>query len=297
MKKIFEAKSFLIVCLLLLIVTGCGLKDRNLNENTQENIYEEEIFSHNVENGVETEESEPVEDRTVDSTDYSSYLKKIWIVEGWTENVVYPVSLVITQMEEGCIKGYFYIDGFIRYYYDNLTLWKDRTPEFNGTVYGGTAKCEYDYKNGNVGTLSITFCENDRIEVQLDGNEEQSYLLRPYNISDEKFIGEPTTCEVELDSWGTVTLFYANWDYEQTYPWVLLLNEQGDILYFFSGGWLPHQEVMEITIADMNEDGLKDVEVITYFPDFPNDWDERYFYQLEDGIFYMGLLNAVENNY
>ena len=297
MKKIINVLSLLIVCILLLIVTGCGLKNSSLDESTLENIYGEHTFSWDAEDGAETEAVESVDDRTVDLTDYSSYLKKIWIVEGWNDSVVYPVSLVITQMEEGYIKGYFCFNDIITFYYRNLTLWKYRTPEFTGTIYDGTAECDYDYKNGDMGRFSITFCENDRIEVRLNGNEEQSYLLRPYNVSDEKFLGEPTTIEVELDSWGTVTLFYANLDFEKTYPWVLLLNEQGDILYTLSAAWVNPQEVKEIIIADMNEDGLKDVKVVTHFPDDPNDWDEWYFYQLEDGTFYMGLHNYIEDNY
>ena len=91
-------------------------------------------------------------------------------------------------------------------------------------IYDRTAECEYDYKNGSVGALAIIFCENDRIEVRLNGNEEQSYLLRPYNVSDEMFLGEPVTIEVELDSWGKVTLLCALitclWRFSQTaeYP-------------------------------------------------------------------------------
>ena len=59
--------------------------------------------------------------------------------------------------------------------------------------------------------LKILFCDNDRIKVELEGNETKQYLLRPYNISDEKFSEELTTIEVELDSWGTVYLAYGNY--------------------------------------------------------------------------------------
>lgn len=47
------------------------------------------------------------------------------------------------------------------------------------------------------------------------------------------------------------------------YPWVLLINEQGNILYQFRSGFRNGSEVMEIIIEDMNGDGLKDVEVVT----------------------------------
>ena len=196
-------------------------------------------------------------------------------------------------MEEGSIKGYFCVDEFITFYYRNLALWKDRTPEFAGVIYDGTAKCEYDYKNGSVGSLSITFCENDRIEVRLDGNEKQSHLLKPYNVSDVEFLDEPTTMEVELDSWGTVTLFYANCEWD--YPWVLLLNEQGDILYSFDGYWIDTSGVLDIKVEDINGDGLKEVEVVTYFPDFPDEYQYKcYFYQMEEGVFYVDWFSVIE---
>ena len=279
--------------LIALSLSGCG--DKGAEALTSADAAEEKSGLQNGDDQEETVSDEPVDDRTIDLTDYSSYLKKIWIVEGWNDSVVYPVSLVITQMEEGYIRGYFRIDGFIRFNYWDLTLWKDKTPEFAGAIYDGTAECEYDYKNGSKGTLSITFCENDRIEVRLNGNEEQSYLLRPYNVSDEKFLGEPATIEVELDSWGTVTLFYANVDFEKTYPWVLLLNEQGDILYSFDGGWIDSSEVLDINVEDINGDGLKEVEVVTYFPDAPDVYRyEWYFYQMEEGVFYVDWFSVIE---
>ena len=234
----------------------------------------------------EWEHKEPAEGRAVDLTDYRAYLKKIWIVEGWNlayDGDTYPISLVITQMEEGYIRGYLEIGHSVTYNYMNLDIWKDKTPEFEGMIYDGTAECEYDYKDGREGTLAITFCENDRIEVELDGNKEQRYLLRPYNISDEEFCDEPTFHEVELDSWGTVTLCYATYNARHPYPWVLLLNEQGDILYRFTG-FINGSEVSEVIIEDMNGDGLQDVEIVTCMSD--SYWDKDYYYQMQNGLFY-----------
>lgn len=277
--------------LIILSLSGCGDKETETcnsvdvtsdNSDLQDRKNQEDIISN-----------ESVDDKVVDLGDYSSYLKKIWIVEGWNDGAAYPVSLVITQMEGGSIKGYFCVNEFITFYYWNLALWKDRTPEFAGVIYDGTAECEFDYKNGNAGSLSITFCENDRIEVRLDGNEKQSHLLRPYNVSDVEFLDEPTTIEVELDSWGTVTLFYANCEWD--YPWVLLLNEKGDILYSFDGGWIDTSEVLDINVEDINGDGLKEVEVVTYFPDVPDVYRYAwYFYQMEEGVFYVDWFSVIE---
>ena len=68
------------------------------------------------------------------------------------------------------------------------------------------------------------------------------------------------------------------------YPWVLLINEQGNILYQFRSGFRNGGEVKEIIIEDMNGDGLKDVEVVTYFGDPEGYRFEWYFYQGENGF-------------
>lgn len=287
-------------------MVSCGLKVEESNEIIQDSLSEKKINQWKSEETIPWEEEYEeeavadafIDDRTVDLTDFSSYLKKIWIVEKWDFGADYPVSLVITQIEEGYIEGYFRLDGFVGSDYFRLGEWQDKIPKFYGLIYDGTAKCEYDYRDGREGVLTIAFCGNDRIEVEVDRDEAQIYLLRPYHISDIKFRDDPTSYNVELDCWGTVTLFYANVDANHSLPWVLLLNEKGDILYAFSGRFHTGSEVLEIVIEDMNGDGLKDVEVITYFPSVPNEYRfEWFFFQLEDGIFYMGLCNGFGNEF
>jgi len=44
-------------------------------------------------------------------------------------------------------------------------------------------------------------------------------MLRPYNIfTDMDLCGEPTSFEVELDSWGTVLIAYANTESNHSIP-------------------------------------------------------------------------------
>lgn len=281
-------------------MAGCDSKDRESVESIQDSLAEEKTDQWESKDTVfqneESEENsvveEPVLDRTVDLTNYSAYIKKMWIVEGWDREYYgdsYSISLVIIQIEEGRIRGYFCINDSIDFYYMHLDVWRDVVPEFNGIIYDGTAECECDYKDGREGKLAITFCENDRIEVRLNDNEKQSYLLRPYNISDEIFRKEPTSYEVELDSWGIVTLFYSTSDSRHSIPRVLLTNNQGDILYDFSTGYAHGSEVLEIVIEDANGDGLQDVKVVTDFSLFPDeDRTEWFFYQIEDGLFSEG---------
>lgn len=289
MRKIF----ILLGVLIALSLSGCGDKGTKMRDSTD--ITEEKSDLPDVEKKEEAVSDELVDDRNVDFTDYSSYLKKIWIIEWWEfGGETSPVSLVITKIEDGNIEGYFEIDGYMLNSYIFHSRTKDKLPVFYGTIHDGTAECEYDYKDGREGTLVIAFCENNRIEVRLDENEEQCYLLKPYNVSDVKFCNAPTSYEVELDSWGMITLFYANDDDDRSMPQIFLLNEEGDILYEFSTSYLTNSEVLEIIVEDMNEDGLKDVEVVTYLPYAPDAYRaEWYFYQLEDGLFYKDWNNII----
>lgn len=135
--------------------------------------------------------------------------------------------------------------------------------------------------------LKILFCDNDRIKVELEGNETKQYLLRPYNISDEKFSEELTTIEVELDSWGTVYLAYGNYASRHSIPRVMLINNQGDILYIFSGNYQHGSMVCDVVIEDIDGDRLKDIRVDTTLDkENPMSMFEAYFYQKESGLFY-----------
>ena len=84
-------------CLIIGTLLGCVAKEDDSPDaiTASENVEELEAESDFVEN-----------------SDYSSYLNKIWCMNGEnldeevTDNDV-PVSLVITQIEEGSIQGYF----------------------------------------------------------------------------------------------------------------------------------------------------------------------------------------------
>lgn len=301
-KKFWGMKSGLAICVLIFFISGCGSKEAESYESIQSSLSEKGITLYGIGETTSQKEKNREEsagynfdyDRTVDYTDYSSFLKKIWIVEDWDNGINYPISIVITQIEKGYIKGCFLIDDFIKSDYFYSLDEREKIPEFCGMIYSGTSECEYDYKDGRLGTLTITFCGNDRIEVELDGDEAQCFTLRPYNISDEKFLDEPTFYEVELDSWGTVTLFYANLDCNHPIPCIFLLNDNGDVIYEFNGSFHTGSEVLEIFIDDMNGDGMRDVEVVTYFPEVPDAYRfEWYFFQTEEVFFNMGLSNLL----
>lgn len=298
-KTISRIKLVLISLVLLLMLAGCERKSEELNGEIKGECSQEETTAAMIQEAeLEDYEDNEImqeavsENRMIDLTDYSSYLKKIWIVDGWEDEEPrwdFPISLVFTKTEEGVVEGYFYMGGMISTNYFRILI-NPNMPQFRGMVYDGTAECEYDVDDGGKGTFSLTFCGNDRIEAKLGEDENQSYTLRPYNISDEKFRDNQTSYEVEVDSWGTVNLFYANTESNYSVPVVYFIDEQGDIIYQFSAAYQTESEVLEVIIEDMNGDGLKDVEVVTYFSDIPDVYRfEWYFYQEEDGFFYFGL--------
>lgn len=292
-----KCKGNFVLFFVLFLLTGCG---KNVAEPDIPLQGETEIIE-NMETGQSAEEvseEHSVENEPEDNTDYSVYLKKIWIADGW-DFFGSPISLVFTEIEDDFIGGYFTFGGDLTLYLDRETP-ESNWPEFYGTVSHGEAICEYFYTDGEEGIFDLTFYDSNQITVMIERDEERSYCLRPFNISDVDFQDNAMLFETELDSWGAVTLFCANLENNKTYPWVLLVNEQGDILYEFYAPYHTASEVLDVIIEDMNGDGLKDVEVLTYFPPYSPDDDppfEWYFYQNENGLFHLEQSNIQMPKY
>lgn len=293
--------SICVMGILVYCIHGCG--DQGAEIFSSSDVIEENSDLQDEKNQEEATTDEPVDDRIVDLTDYSPYLRKIWCMNGENTDSPYPdnnvsVSLVITQIEEGSIQGYFDDTPFVYADYFRLPQFEKYTTEFYGTIYDGTAECRCDYKDGREGTLTITFCGDDRIEAVLDGNDAQRCLLRPYHISDADYFhrylyGESMDFEAELGIWGTVTVHAVNPFTRPLSPELFLLNEQGDVLYLIEQEFFKDFEILEVIVEDMNEDGLEDMKVTTsvsYLRD--GDWFayqyERPLYQLENGQFVGG---------
>ena len=67
---------------------------------------------------------------------------------------------------------------------------------------------------------------------------------------------------------------------------------EGNILYELYSGYKTGSEVSDVIIEDMNEDGLKDIGIITLFTIYADESDFYYLirwnlYQMEDGRFYL----------
>lgn len=231
-----------------------------------------------------------------DSMDYSPYLRKIWIVDQ-DERIMADdrFDFVITQAEHTEIKGYIRLGGGVEvYYFDLLPHNSPSYCSFQGTVYGEKAECTFTYKGQQV-EMHLTLCENDRVEASIECSAlgiNESYMFRPYNISDEPLRDDISSAEISLDSWGTVYLVTATMDTLHPYPCAYLTNEKQDIIYAFPYG-INGSEVWDFFIEDINKDGLQDVMAVACFETLPGGDREVYIFIQQNN----GLFQKVERDY
>lgn len=231
-----------------------------------------------------------------DSMDYSPYLRKIWIVDQ-DERIMADdrFDFVITQAEHAEIKGYIRLGGGVEvYYFDLLPHNSPSYCSFQGTVYGEKAECTFTYKGQQV-EMHLTLCENDRVEASIECSAlgiNESYMFRPYNISDEPLRDDISSAEISLDSLGTVYLVTATMDTLHPYPCAYLTNEKQDIIYDFPYG-INGSEVWDFFIEDINKDGLQDVMAVACFETMPGSDREVYIFIQQDN----GLFQKVERDY
>ncbi len=221
------------------------------------------------------------------SINYDEYIKKKWVAEDWHgENYLYNAifSFRIFQVEGDMIKGTFATQDY------------DTSGRFTGSIVGYMAECQlYNYNSEKIGTLTLKFLENDRIDATIELTKTyeicKHYVFRPYNIMDvgNLRIHQELERTVELDEWGQVNIVAGVLEGNKPYPVVYLTNIQGDILHDFSASYQVASEVYEIEVNDFDGDGFQDIKIITYFPYEPDSvFFERIFYQMQDGGFKQG---------
>ena len=139
------------------------------------------------------------------------------------------------------------------------------------------------YPEGNV-TFTLDFLPDSRIQVTIPATKEQ-YLLRPYCVADnpDESVYEELSGEIELETWGKVQLINTMLNIRHPIAGAYLANEKGEVMYSFGYPFMNGFEIIEYTVADMNGDGLKDIEWILALGD---DAHFRYrAYQGTDGLF------------
>ncbi|MCL2638161.1 MAG: hypothetical protein FWD48_07275 [Oscillospiraceae bacterium] len=230
-----------------------------------------------------------------DTIDYTEYLNKIWIINDWDyESYRYSLSFFINSIEAGNIRGELSVGGITAmpafYFYSFNSV---KFCDFEGVIIDGTAECEFDDGEGNKGIISLNF-GNNQIEAEikftskkfpdLNNTADGIYIFEPYNLEHlSSSMINTFALTVDLNSWRIVNLVTTVIDGNKPYPTAFLTNEYGDILYQF-GAYQVGSKITDVFIEDINEDGLKDVKIITDFG------IEFLFLQMENGLFYRSAL-------
>ena len=86
----------------------------------------------------------------------------------------------------------------------------------------------------------------------------ETYTFRPYNLTDvqNRDLQREHSFEAELNSWGRVNIVMTIITGNKPYPMAYLTNEHNDILYEFTAPYPTDTEILQISLQDVNEDGL-----------------------------------------
>lgn len=317
--------SIIIFLLLTINLTGCRTENNSTENNTSkdtinENIVSEDTVSENVvsENLVT---SDTVSENTVpeimatDSICYDEYIHKKWIVDEYSEEssrFKFVITKIQKEMIEGKVSVYSRAEFNNEYYYDE-------EKKFSGVIENGTAKCQFEDKNGINRIMELTFINENRMKGTLrysyeESQREENYegegvcFFRPYNLRDYvEALDFGSGLEYEifaenisiyngkgLDLWGEINIVAGIMNSLHPYPVVFLTNEQGDILYELDVSYINGVDVLDIFIEDFNGDGLNDFKIITGLSDLEKPRFTWIFYQNENGLFYKDELETKE---
>ena len=221
---------------------------------------------------------------------YAQCLNKIWIrtdiqIEESPEK---NFSFIIKELEEDYVEGHYMIHRNI------INLKKESLCYFTGYIKDSQIKCQLWNENNEVGSMVIEYISDDKLQVYIEYSDDveekelhSESIFKIYNIEDLKetdiILDYNRAVTTELDRQGKVQLLPGLMLIRKAYPVVFMINEQGDILYEFNANFINGCRIEEFDIMDMNGDGLKDIDIITYFGDTESfHW---LFYQNEDGSF------------
>lgn len=309
-----ERLLIIIICLIILCIglTGCEKNKSKVDfiENQPTRIIEKNgtSISDTSQSPTDIEQTETSNFRSKDSIDiidYNQYLKKIWIVDNWNNEIYDYFSFFISKIENGVIEGKLktYDLAIPDFYFFRLKPSK-YLGNFSGTISNGVAECQFSDKVGNKGNVTLVFKENNEIEATIEYTEKESayddisldgnYLFRPYNLADIKEFDliEEHSFAVDLNSWGSVNFVSVEFNRGNVvFPIVYLTNANDDILYEFNV-FQTGSEIIDASIKDLNGDGLKDILITTGFSDPDIEHIEWIFFQMDDGLFCDSTLNG-----
>lgn len=223
-----------------------------------------------------------------------NHLNKIWISEP-SDIIGSPFSFHINSVKGNIIAG-------------NLQIGQPAVPDllvyneepskylipFSGDVEGNKAVCFFGKDPNESGVLTIYFFKDGTVEASIvwaHGEEmykgvpsEKMYRFRPYHISDLEIdsSGKETSIEANLGFWNHVYLRAI----QGNAPLLLITDNEGNVFYIF---WdtVTGTEITQVTVEDINGDGLKDIKFLMEPPNNAGSDVEiwRTYYQRIDGLF------------
>ena len=150
--------------------------------------------------------------------------------------------------------------------------------------------------------ISVKINNVDKFPKEWNLNKGETYYLKCYNISDievseipEYRMIEKNSFDIELDYWGQVKLVIMQFLSNKPRPYIYLTDKDKNILYSFSLSFHTGTEIFDIKVEDLNDDGLKDISIITCFTEDKNmPYIEWILYQNERGYFDFGYAKEVK---
>lgn len=304
--KLRSINLFLII--VCLFITSCDIKESNTHNKENQSLNTVDITTEEIlefkEKEVITNNNDILQD---DFINYQQYVKKIWVVDEWNGyGYLYPFSFYIIKIENGKIEGKLTTESVAipDFFYYSLD-----TPENSGDLVGeinhSLAECQFSDKAGNKGIVTLLFKEEDKIEATIeytnrgkiyeDSALDGTFFFRPYNLADidNLLIDEELSFSTKLNSWDDIQFVKGISTGNKPHPVAYLINEKNDIIYQFSAPFPTASKIISVVIEDFNEDELKDIKIITDFPDSPGKvLIEWIFYQMDNGLFYNSKLNV-----
>lgn len=266
--------------------------------------YVDELINSHDESVVINEETQ------LSDFDFQPFLRKVWIADEWSENYVRLPSFRLDEIADGVIVGELGSSSLsYPYIFHNLEHFSLPKNNMILTVHGNTAIGYSVTESEDIYSVYLELLDSDLIKATVEYSsvnvapEHQQYdgtlIFRPLHISD--VIGfvkcEDLSFDVNLNSWGDVRVVVGNIEYgpSRRVPWaaLFLTDLNGNVLYNFGRPWTNGIRIIDVTVDDLNNDGLLDVFVsVGEAPMYIFDW---HFYQLENGWFNSTRGDAIES--
>lgn len=225
---------------------------------------------------------------TESGIDYRSCLNKIWIVadKSIEESTKESFSFVITKIEHDYVEGQYTAAKNV------VNPQKDLPGRFTGKIEGLEIQCQLWNEEDEVGNMVLSCTTDNRMKATIDySGTDRELAFKVYNIEDLKptniILDQNRAITVDMDKWGTVQIICGIVYYGNRPPVAFMTNEQGDIFYEFQAEFANGTLIKEIEVLDFNEDGLKDVNIVTRDYDDEMEPVHWLFYQEEGVAFYL----------